>query len=204
LDAWVSDMEAVADAAGLARFPLFGFSQGCAVSIAFAARHPGRVSHLILYGAFAVGSNKRPNLTAADHERFAAMKTLMKLGWGSDDPTFRQIFTSTLMPTATREQANYFNELQRLSGSPDGAVRYLETAAEFDVRHYLPKIKAPTLVMHVRDDRRVPIALGREIAAKIPGARFVALPGSNHIMLEQDPAVAPLFDEVSDFLNEKA
>ena len=204
LDAWVNDMEAVADAAGLTRFPLFGFSQGCAVSIAFAARHPGRVSHLILYGAFAVGSNKRPNLTAADHERFAAMKTLMKLGWGSDDPTFRQIFTSTLMPTATREQANYFNELQRLSGSPDGAVRYLETAAEFDVRHYLPKIKAPTLVMHVRDDRRVPIALGREIAAKIPGARFVALPGSNHIMLEQDPAVAPLFDEVSDFLNEKA
>jgi class 3 adenylate cyclase/pimeloyl-ACP methyl ester carboxylesterase len=204
LDAWVSDMEAVADAAGLTRFPLFGFSQGCAVSIAFAARHPDRVSHLILYGSFAVGSNKRSNLTAADHERFAAMKTLMKLGWGSDDPTFRQIFTSTLMPTATREQADDFNELQRLSGSPEGAVRYLETAAQIDVREFLPKIKAPTLVMHLRDDRRVPIQLGREVAAKIPGARFVALPGSNHIMLEQDPAVGPLFDELRDFLNEKA
>lgn len=204
LDAWVSDMEAVADAAGLTRFPLFGFSQGCAVSIAFAARHPDRVSHLILYGSFAVGSNKRPNLTAADHERFAAMKTLMKLGWGSDDPTFRQIFTSMLMPTATREQADYFNELQRLSGSPEGAVRYLETAAEIDVREFLPKIKAPTLVMHLRDDRRIPIQLGREVAARIPDARFVALPGSNHIMLEQDPGVAPLFDEVRDFLNEKA
>jgi pimeloyl-ACP methyl ester carboxylesterase len=125
---------------------------------------------LILYGSFAVGSNKLPNLTAAHHERFAAIKTLMKFGWGSDDPTFRQIFTSILMPTATREQANYFNELQRLSGSPEGAVRYLETAAEIDVREYLPKIKAPTLVMHLRDDRRVPIGLGREVAAKIPGA----------------------------------
>jgi class 3 adenylate cyclase/pimeloyl-ACP methyl ester carboxylesterase len=204
LDAWVSDMEAVADAAGLSRFPLFGFSQGCAVSIAFAARHPDRVSHLILYGSFAVGSNKRPNLTAADHERFAAIKTLMKLGWGSDDPTFRQIFTSLLMPTATREQANYFNELQRLSGSNEGAVRYLETAAQIDVRELLPKIKAPTLVMHLRDDRRVPIELGREVAAKIPGARFVALPGSNHIMLENDPGVPLLFEELRDFLNEKA
>jgi class 3 adenylate cyclase/pimeloyl-ACP methyl ester carboxylesterase len=204
LDAWVTDMEAVANAAGLGRFPIFGFSQGCAVSIAFAARHPDRVSHLILYGSFALGSNKLPNLTAADRERLAAIKTLMKLGWGSDDPTFRQIFTSLLMPTATREQANYFNELQRLSGSPDGAVRYLETAAEFDVRELLPQIKAPTLVMHLRDDRRVPIELGREVAAKIPGARFVALPGNNHIMLEQDPAVPLLFDEVRDFLNEKA
>jgi len=204
LDAWVTDMEAVANAAGLGRFPLFGFSQGCAVSIAFAARHPDRVSHLILYGSFALGSNKRPNLTAADQERFAAIKTLMKLGWGSDDPTFRQIFTSVLMPTATREQANYFNELQRLSGSPDGAVRYLETAADIDVREFLPKIKAPTLVMHLRDDRRIPIELGREVAAKIPGARFVALPGSNHIMLEQDQGVALLFDELRNFLNEKA
>ncbi len=203
LDAWVSDMEAVADAAGLTRFPLFGFSQGCAVSIAFAARHPDRVSHLILYGSFASGSNRRPNLTGADKERFAATKTLMKLGWGSDDPTFRQLFTSALMPTATREQADHFNELQRLSGSPEGAVRYLETAAEIDVRELLPEIKTPTLVLHVRDDRRVPIALGREVAARIPDARFVALPGSNHIMLEQDPGVAPLFDELRDFLNEK-
>jgi pimeloyl-ACP methyl ester carboxylesterase len=107
------------------------------------------------------------------------------------------------MPTATREQADHFNELQRLSGSPEGAVRYLETAAEIDVRELLPEIKTPTLVLHVRDDRRVPIALGREVAARIPDARFVALPGSNHIMLEQDPGVVPLFDELRDFLNEK-
>jgi class 3 adenylate cyclase len=100
LDAWVSDMETVADAAGLDRFPLLGVSQGCAVSIAYAVRHPERVSHLILYGGFAVGTNKRPNVTAADRERFAAMQTLVRQGWGADNPAFRQIFTSLMMPAA--------------------------------------------------------------------------------------------------------
>jgi class 3 adenylate cyclase len=122
LDAWVSDMETVADAAGLSRFPLLGFSQGCAVSIAFAARHPERVSHLVLYGGFAIGVNKNPNFTAVDRERFAAMKTLMKLGWGADDPTFRQLFTSAMLSEATKEQIDAFNELQRVSASPESAV----------------------------------------------------------------------------------
>lgn len=199
-DAWVSDMETVVDAAGLDRFPLLGLSQGCAVSIAYAAKHPDRVSCLILYGGFAVGHNRRPNLTEVDRERWAAMKTLMKLGWGSDDPTFRQMFTSQMMPTATREQAEAFNELQRLSASPDCAVRYLDTVSGFDVRHLLPLVRAPTLVMHVRHDVRIPIALGREIAAGIPNARFVALPGKNHIMLEQDPGGAQFSNELKSFV----
>lgn len=200
-DAWVSDMETVVDAAGLDRFPLLGFSQGCAVSIAYATKHPDRVSHLILYGGFATGPNRRPNAAVADRERWAAIKTLMKLGWGSDDATFRQMFTSSMMPTATREQADAFNELQRLSASPDCAVRYLETVGEFDVRHLLPRVRAPTLVMHVRDDLRVPIALGREIAAGIPNARFIALPGKNHVMLEQDPGVAQFSKELKSFVS---
>jgi pimeloyl-ACP methyl ester carboxylesterase len=200
LDAWVSDMETVVDALGLGRFPVLAFSQGCAVSIAFAARHPERVSHLMLYGGFAVGFNKRPNLTAADQERYGAMRTLMKLGWGSDDPTFRQIFTSSLLPAATREQTDAFNELQRVSASSEGAVRYMDAAREFDVRQLLSQIKAPTLVMHVRDDRRVPIELGRDVAAGTPGGRFVALPGKNHILLEQDPGAARFLEEVHVFL----
>lgn len=199
-DAWVSDMETVVDAVGLDRFPLIGFSQGCAVSIAYAVKNPDRVSHLVLYGGFAAGINKRPNTSAADRERWAAMKTLMKLGWGSDDPTFRQMFTSQMMPTATREQADAFNEIQRLSASPECAVRYLETVGEFDVRHLLPQVRAPTLVMHVRDDARVPIALGREMAASIPNARFVALPGKNHVLLEQDPGGAQFFNELKNFV----
>ncbi len=200
LDAWVSDMETVADAAGLTRFPLLGFSQGCAVSIAYAVRHPNRVSHLILYGGFAAGTNKRPNVTAADRERFAAIRTLVRQGWGADNPAFRQIFTSSIMPAATKEQMDAFNELQRLSGSPEGAVRYMETVRDLDVGELLSQVKAPTLVMHVRDDPRVPSDLGRELAAGIPGARFVALPGKNHILLEQDPGLPRFFEELKDFL----
>jgi pimeloyl-ACP methyl ester carboxylesterase len=199
LDAWVSDMETVVDAVGLRRVPLLGVSQGCAVSIAFAVRHPERVSRLILYGGFAKGL--KPKSDAA-RERFAAMKTLTKLGWGADHPTFRQIFTSQLIPLATREQADAFNELQRLSASPECALRYLETVSEFDVRLLLAQVRVPTLVVHVRDDPGIPIKLGREIAAEIPGARFVALPGRNHLLLEQDPGVPQFFEEVKIFLKD--
>ena len=197
LDALVSDMEAVVDAAGLRQFPLLGNSAGGAVSIAYAARHPDRVSHLILCGSIAVGFNNR-NLTAADEERFEATKTLMRLGWGLDDPTFRQLFTSTMMPNATKEQADAFNELQRLSASPEVAVRYFEAIGDVDVREYLPLVKAPTLVMHVRGERRIPINSSREIAANIPGARFVVLPGVNHILLEQE--LPRFLEELNSFL----
>jgi class 3 adenylate cyclase/pimeloyl-ACP methyl ester carboxylesterase len=200
LDEWVIDMEAVADAANLGRFPILGFSQGCAVAIAYAVRHPERVSHLILYGGFAAGLNKSPNLMAENRERFAAMKTLVRQGWGADNPAFRQLFTSSLMPGATKEQMEAFNELQRLSGSPEGAVRYLETVYEADVRHLLSQVRAPTLVMHVRDEVTVKIDRGRELAAGIPGARFVALPGKNHVLLEQDPGLPRFFEELSVFL----
>jgi class 3 adenylate cyclase/pimeloyl-ACP methyl ester carboxylesterase len=201
LDAWVSDMEAVADAAGLERFPLLALSQGVAVSIAYAVRHPERVTHLVLYGGYAVGANKRPNLTDADRERLTALRTLVKVGWGSDDPTFRQIFTSSMMPSATKEQAQAFNELQRLSGSAEVAVRYFDTTNNIDVRPLLSKVKTPTLVMHTRDDRRIPIAQSRDLAAGIPGARFVALPGQDHVLLEQHPGLALFFHELSDFLH---
>lgn len=204
LDAWVSDMETVADSAGLDRFPLVGFSQGCAVSIAYAARHPERVSHLVLYGGFAAGQNKRPDLTAEMRERFNALKTLVRQGWGAGNPAFRQLFTSSLMPAATKEQMEAFNELQRLSGSPEGAVRYLETVSELDVSGLLSQVKAPTLVMHVRDELTVSVARGRELAAGIPGARFVALPGKNHVLLEQDPGLPRFFEELEDFLRSKS
>jgi hypothetical protein len=87
--------------------------------------------------------------TAEMRERFTAVKTLVRQSWGADNPAFRQLFTSSLMPTATKEQMEAFNELQRLGGSPEGAVRYMETVAELDVSELLPQVKAPTLVMHV-------------------------------------------------------
>lgn len=139
-------------------------------------------------------------MTAAALEQFDAMKTLMKLGWGANEPTFRQLFTASMMPEATKEQIDAFNEAQRISASAECAVRYLDTVANFDVRHLLPQIKVPTLVMHVRNDRRVPIASSRELAAGIPGARFVTLPGKNHIPLEQDPGTPIFLDEIRRFL----
>jgi pimeloyl-ACP methyl ester carboxylesterase len=136
LDAWVSDLETVVEAAGVERFPLIGISQGCAISIAYAARHPERVSHLVLYGGFAVGRRKR---TPAAKDQHNAMLTLMRLGWGMDNPNFRQIFTGLFMPGATHEQADSFNELQRRTTSPDCAARYLDVGGDIDVTILPPK-----------------------------------------------------------------
>ena len=174
-EAWVRDLEAVVDAAGVEQFDLLGISQGCGVSIAYATRHPERVSRLVLYGGFALGSAKRAR-SAADREQDAAMLTLMRLGWGQENPAFRQMFTSQFVPDASKEQADWFNDLQRASCSPENAVRYREAAAAIDVTELLGKVTAPTLVMHARDDVRVPFENGRRLAAGIPGARFVTLP----------------------------
>jgi class 3 adenylate cyclase/pimeloyl-ACP methyl ester carboxylesterase len=198
LDAWVSDLETVVETNGIERFPLLGVSQGCAISVAYAARHPERVSHLILYGGFALGGYKR---SPGEQERRKAMGTLMRLGWGSDDPTFRQMFTSLFIPEGTKEQADWFNDLQRKTTSPECAARYFEVVNHFDVRELLPQVRVPTLVMHVRDDLIVPIDAGRQMAAGIPGARFIALPGRNHLFLKHEPANARFFEEINLFLS---
>ena len=186
-DAFLSDLEAVIEASGVDRFALFGISQGCAVSIAYAVRHPERVTHLLLYGGYAVGWSKRAR-TAAQKDEDAAMLTLMRLGWGKENPAFRQMFTSLFIPGATKEQADWFNELQRITVSPEVAVRIFETTGETDVTALLPQVRVPTLVMHARDDARVPFDAGRRMAAGIPGARFVTLQGRNHLFLETEPA----------------
>ena len=120
--AFVSDLETVVDAAGITRFALLGISQGCAISIAYAVRHPERISHLILYGGYALGANKRAR-SAAQKEEDAAMLTLMRLGWGKENPAFRQLFTSQFIPGGTKEQADWFNELQRITVSAEVAAR---------------------------------------------------------------------------------
>ncbi|UWU94280.1 alpha/beta fold hydrolase [Bradyrhizobium sp. CB1015] len=197
LEAWVSDLETVVNAAGVKRFPLLGVSQGCAVSIAYAVRHPERVSHLILYGGFALGMAKRsPEL----RELRAAMTTVMRHGWGSDNPAFRQMFTAQFMPGATPEQAASFNELQRRTTSPECAARYFEASGEIDVTELLGKVTMPTLVMHARGDARVPFELGRSMAADIPRARFIPLQGQNHLFLEHEPASERFFEEIELFL----
>ena len=197
LDAWVSDLETVVDAAGLQRFPLFGISQGCAIAVTYAARHPDRVSHLVLLGGYIVGANKR---APENREKRRALATLIKMDWGSDSPAIRQMFAMQLAPDATKEQVDSFNELQRRTTSPDVAYRHFEAVGEVDTTEFVSKVTAPTLVMHARGDLQVPFDLGRQLAAAIPGARFVALQSRNHLLLEGEPAATRLFEEVDLFL----
>lgn len=202
-EAFVRDLETVVDAAGIERFALLGISQGCAVSVGYAVRHPERVSHLILYGGYSVGWSKRAR-TQAEKEEGAAMLTLMRVGWGQENPAFRQLFTSQFIPGGTKQQADWFNELERISTSPADAVRNLEACGEMDVTALLSKVTAPTLVMHARDDARVPFDAGRRLAAGIPGARFVPLPSRNHLILENEPASGRFVEEIRSFLAPKA
>ena len=199
LDAWVSDLEAVVDAAGYDRFPLLGMSQGCAISIAYAAKHPERVSHLILYAGFPAGVFQRA-ASEAEREHHRAMATLLRLGWGQPNAAFRQLFTSLFIPDATHEQADAFNELQRRSTAPECAKRCYETVTHLDVRDLLPRVTVPTLVLHPQGDAVIRPELGRQMASSIPGARFVMLPGQNHLMLEHKPATERFFEELGLFL----
>ena len=171
------------------------------MSIAYAVRHPERLTHLVLYGGFALGRNKRAR-TEAECEQDAAMLTLMRHGWGQDDPTFRQLFTSQFIPDGTREQTDWFNELERISTSPENAARNLEVVADIDVMDLLAQVTVPTLVMHARDEARVPFDAGRRMAAGIPGARFVPLQSRNHLILADEPAFGRFLEELKSFLRE--
>jgi class 3 adenylate cyclase/pimeloyl-ACP methyl ester carboxylesterase len=199
LDAWVSDLEAVVNAAGLDRFPLLGMSQGCAIGVAFAVRHPERVSHLILYGGFARGAYHRAK-NELELQKAKALATLIRTGWGEDTPVFRKLFSSLFMPEGTQEQLQKFAELQRKTTTAECAYRYFETTRNLDVSDLLSKVTMPTLVMHKRDDQVQPFEAGRELAIGIPGARFVALQGQNHAPLEQDPGTARMIEKIKLFL----
>ena len=196
-DAMVRDLEAVVDALHLDRFPLLGISQGGAVSAAYAVRHPKKVTHLILYGAFARGHLRRGQSTLEEHE---AQLSLVRLGWGRDNPAYRQMFTAQFMPEAKLEQLRWFNELMRVSTSADNAVRIIEAFGQIDVTDLLPRVTVPTIVLHCRDDARVPFEEGRMVATLIPGARFIPLKGKNHLPQEGDPCWQPLIVEVRRFL----
>jgi pimeloyl-ACP methyl ester carboxylesterase/DNA-binding winged helix-turn-helix (wHTH) protein len=197
-EAFVRDLESVVDAAGLQRFALLGMSQGCAVSIAYTVRHPERVSHLVLFGGYARG--RRVRGSPEDIEKAEATLKLMRLGWGQENPAFRHIFTSLFIPGGTIEQMSWFNELQRMTTSPENAVRIRGAMNDIDVTDLLEQISVPTLVLHGYHDEVVPFEEGRLMAARISGARFVALEGRNHLLLESDPAFGRFLEEIKTFL----
>lgn len=189
----VTDLETVVDAAGLERFALMGMSMGGPVSVAYAARHPERLSHLVLYGTFA-----RFLRSDAEVEAFA---TLMMEHWGQNNPAFRQMWTTMTMPDGTPEEHHWFNELQRLTTSPENAVRIMRAIHAMDVVDLLGKIRVPTLVLHARDEATIPLEASRSMAARIPGARFVLLESRNHMLLERDPASQRFKEELFAFLD---
>jgi pimeloyl-ACP methyl ester carboxylesterase len=198
-DAAVEDLEAVVYAAGLERFALLGISQGAAVSLAFAARRPERVSKLVLAGGYARGRLVVAPESAAALE---ATKTLVREGWGRDNPAFRQIFTSLGFPEATATQMHELNELQRISATGEAAARIMDMQAHIDVSADLARIRCPTLVLHSRDDAWVPVERSREIARAVAGARFREIAGANHVVLPQSPQFPDYVGRILAFLAE--
>jgi pimeloyl-ACP methyl ester carboxylesterase/DNA-binding CsgD family transcriptional regulator len=198
-EAWVHDLETVIDAAGIDRFPLLGISQGASIAVTYAVRHPDRVSHLILYGGYSRGWLKR-DLTAQERKVTEMMGELAELGWGGENPAFRQFFTTQFIPEGTPEQHHWFNELERISTSPHTAAQFFRIFNEIDVTGLAPKVRCPTLVLHADRDARVPFDEGRLFASLIPGARFVPLDSRNHILLEHEAAWGRWVDEVRSFL----
>jgi pimeloyl-ACP methyl ester carboxylesterase/DNA-binding CsgD family transcriptional regulator len=200
---WVRDLDTVIDAAGAPRCALLGISQGAAVAIAYAVQHPERVSHLVLHGGYARGRLVRSD-TPEQRDEAETMCHLAELGWGKDDASFRQFFTSQFIPGGTPEQHRWFNEMERLSTSPANAARFMREFNVIDVTALLPLVRCPTLVLHSQHDVRVPFAEGRLLAGGIPGARFVPIASGNHLLLEHEPGWARWRDEVRAFLGRAA
>ena len=198
-EAWVRDIEAVVDTLGLRRFPLFGKSQGAAISIAYAVRHPEKVSHLILFGSYCRGLLHR-GLPQHKLDESKALLLLMELAWGTDNPAFRRVFSTQLMPGASLDDLCNFEELQRMATSPRNAVRFLEEVYRCDVRELAPQVRCPTLVIHSRNDSRESYEEGKLTASLIPGAHFVTLESANHILMAHEPAWAEFVTALRDFL----
>jgi pimeloyl-ACP methyl ester carboxylesterase/DNA-binding CsgD family transcriptional regulator len=196
-DMQVADLEYVADSAGLEKFALLGISQGASVAIEYAARHPERVSHLVIHGGFARGWALR----SPESERAGrAWVELVRVGWGTKAPAYRRMFAELFIPNASEEQVSWFAEMQKRTTTPEIAARIMEASSVIDVMHRLPDVKAPTLIMHPRHDVIVPFDQGRHIAAGIAGSRFVEFASGNHLLLEEEAAWQKFQEVVGEFL----
>ena len=186
LEALIQDLDSVVSALDIDRFPLLGVCSGGPVAIAYAAQYPEKVSHLILHGSF--GLQRWGRESGRGGEKMRTMIGLVRSGWGQNNPAFRQFFTTLFMPEATPEQMDWYNELQRRSTAPEIAENVLRMVAGLDISALIPKVKAPTLVLHSRDDALVSFQQGCELGSRIPDARFVALESKKKILLGGEPA----------------
>lgn len=197
-EAWLSDLELVADQID-GPVTLLGLSQGCALSIAFALRHPKKVERLILIGSYAQGMLARGgDLAILEAE---TLSNLVRLGWGREVPAFNQVFTNLFVPDGTPEQHNWWRRLERQSASPETALRILEVLHHIDVSAEAAKLRVPTLIVHAKNDARVPFEEGRKLAGLIPGAQFVMLDSANHILQSHEPAWTDFLSAIRDFIH---
>ncbi len=198
-DDWVLDLEEVVDAAGVDTFPLLGISQGAAVAIAYAVRHPERVERLILVSGYLAGRGARAT-TAQDRAAAALDIELARVGWGRSDPAFRRVFAMQFFPDGPPQVWDAFDDLQRQTTTADNAVRFLQEFGTVDVRDLAGQVDCPTLVLHSREDHRVPFSCAQLVHDLIPGSRLVPLPSRNHLLSEGEPAWPVLLDEMRAFL----
>lgn len=196
-ESWVSDLTHIVDAARLNKFALLGISQGAAVAIAYAVQYPEKVSHLILYGGFAQGRLQRD---PPQQDEAKMLEELVTLGWGRADPAFRRIFASLFAPDASPRELDAFDELQRVSTSPDNALRFVKMFNRIDVLELATQVRVPTLVLHARDEAEIPLSQSRLMAARIPDATFVTLDSRNHILGPNEPAWQQFLQEIEDFI----
>ena len=190
----------VVDAFKLRRYAVLGISQGAATAIAHAARHPERVSKLILVGGYARGRYRRDS--EKESELGKAFLTIMREGWGDENSALFRIFSSAYLPGASPEQIRWFADFQRVSSSAETAIRLRQAVDEIDLSDLLPNISAPSLVMHSRRDNVVPFDEGRRVAASIPNAKFVSLETENHIPIPSEPAWPTLLESIETFLSD--
>ena len=198
-DTWVRDLEAVIDDAGFEKFALLGHSQGAAIAIDYCVRHPERVSKLVLLGGYARGALKRD----PSPEKIAELEALLRLielGWGRDDPSYRQIFSTQFVPGGSLEQINSMSEMQRRSTTAPNAVLAIREIFSIDVRAAAAQLRCPTLIVHARGDRRAPFDEGLMLAGMIPNARMVILESDNHILVPQDHGFGEFFEELRSFV----
>jgi pimeloyl-ACP methyl ester carboxylesterase/DNA-binding CsgD family transcriptional regulator len=199
LDAWVRDLEAVVDALGLERFPLFGMCHGGAIAIEYAARHPDRVSALVLFGAYTRGALQAATSSTQVEQRQFLLKSV-ELGWGTDNEAFQHVWPTLLQPCSTVERLRSLAVLQRQSASGAMAVRLLEETGKIDVSDACARVQCPTLIFHPKGDRAAPFDEGRRLAQRIADSRLIPLDSDNHALTDDEPAWKDFVEEFRRFL----
>lgn len=202
LEALVSDLETVVDAAGIKQFGLVGMSQGGCIAVMYAARHPERITRLIVYGGYLMASGRK-NLTPIEHEEKEVFKRLLRLAWAVDNPAYKQVLSTELLPDGTAEQIRWLNNLQRISTSAENALKLYEIYEQVNVKELALTVRTPTLVLHAKHDVAVPFAEGRLFATHLSNSRLVPLDSKNHILLPSERAWKQFWHEYYTFLGIK-